>query len=114
MLKESIAINLSLFMGSLRNERIELEAPLKKIRIEGYNADPIRIQVLKMIVDKIQQSKAISLGECSNNSLLESHGGFYMPDHYPLKFVMLQAHHDLLPTGHSGRSKAFELISCNY
>lgn len=113
--KENLDLKLSLLAASFANEPVELDAPLKTLINEGYNADRFPKQVLRMLEDKVQQSKMISLGECTaHNNLLQYREEIYVPDYDPLKHFILQSHHDATSAGHPGCDKTFELVSRRY
>lgn len=64
--KENIDPKLSLLSNSLPNEPAEAEDPVIKLITEGYSADPFPIKIFQMLNDKVEQSKEISLDECTN------------------------------------------------
>lgn len=113
--KENLDPKLSLLSGSLTNEPAVLDDPLIKLMTKAYEADPFPIKILNMLANKVQQSKEISLGECTNQrDWLYYRNSIYVPDYPPLKLFILQNHHDSPAAGHPGREKAFELISRSF
>lgn len=82
---------------------------------QEYNADPFPEKILQMLKDKVQHSKEISLGECTKqNDWLFYRNRIYIPDRDPIKLFIIRNNNDAPAAGHSGRGKAFELISRKY
>lgn len=113
--KENVETKLSLLAGSLSNEPAEKNASLDKLFDEGYEADPFPQKIIEMRNKGKQQSKEISLAECTKDKgRLLYRGNLYVPDYDPLKLQILKLYHDAPSAGHPGREKTFELISRDY
>lgn len=106
---------LSWLLGSLSNEPAVLKDPLTKLMSETYEAYPFPIKVLDMLRNKVQQSKEISLGECTNQrNWLYYRDAIYVPDYLPLQLFIPQNHHNSPAAGHPGCENALQLISRNF
>lgn len=113
--KEKLDPKLSLFTSSLSNEPAELDAALQNVIDEGYNADPFPNHVLKMLQESVEQSKRISLQECTFlNKLLQHRGMIYIPEYETQNLPILQSDHEALSAPHLCHKNSFELFSRRY
>jgi hypothetical protein len=88
---------------------------LVQLFTDGYNEDPFLNKILKLIRDGAKYCREISLAECDEyNNLLHYRQRIWVPNYEPLKLHLLQQHHDVLATGHPGRSKTLKYLCWNY
>jgi hypothetical protein len=81
----------------------------------GYNEDPFRNKILKLIRDGAKHCRKISLAEYDeHNNLLWYRQRIWVPNYKPLKLHLLQQHYDVPAAGHPGRSKTLEYVCRKY
>jgi hypothetical protein len=102
---------------------------LAGVRLEGDECNILR-EVRRSLKDDVQEelvAKAarelrkdkgrgtIKSAEWSESEgLLMFHSKIYIPNDRDLRYHIIKQHHDTCITGHAGRFKTLELVSCNY
>jgi hypothetical protein len=88
---------------------------LAQLFTDSYNEDPFPNKILKLIRDSARHCREISLTECDeHNNLLHYCQRIWVPNYEILKLHLLQQHHNVLATGHPGRSKTLNHLCRNY
>jgi hypothetical protein len=101
----------------LKSKNLDISATEESANLweEGYRLDPIPNQILRMLQEKVQHSRLISLADCEEiDGKLYYREKLFVPASDRLRLHLIQQHHDTPAMGHSGRTKTLELLSRNY
>jgi hypothetical protein len=84
---------------------------LAQLFTDSYNKDLCPNKILKFIRDSAKHCREISLIEYDEyNNLLHYCQRIWVLNYEILKLHLLQQHHNILATGHPGRSKTFKYL----
>lgn len=113
--RENLNSKISLLSGSLSNESVEEDIPLKELFIKAYEADKTPQDILNMLEEGTTHSKKIRLAECEDRlGWLYFCDRLYIPVYTLLKLEIIRLHHDIPAAGHAGKVKTFNLLSRYY